>query len=457
MNKDIEISYCPRDQFMPLHECKKRWMVVVAHRRSGKTVASLNQLIRGALLCPNKNPRFAYIAPYRIQAKAVAWQYLKDFTEGIPDRKVSESELYIQLPKGGRITLYGADNSESLRGLYLDGCVVDEPADMDGDFFKNILRPALSDRLGWCLWIGTPKGRNSFFTLFDNALHDDDYFTLFLPASQSKLLPQSELDSALKVMGKEAYDREYECSFEAPVPGSIYANQINHLRKENRILDFPMEQGHPLYTFWDLGQSDFTCIWLVQLVNRDILLLNYFSDTGRTPAYYVDQCLIWEKRYNKPIKMHHLPHDANTRDRGGKTWISDLKDAGMTDLCVVPRTPDIWLGINQVRDLMPRFVIHRTNCSKQFGTKLQPIPSGLDCLEYYRKREVQTGAATNERPVHDEFSHGADAIRTLGEAYSYGLLTGTSEFARQTKTVDIRVSREPVKNNVFRKVISSFR
>ena len=78
-------------------------------------------------------------------------------------------------------------------------------------------------------------------------------------------------------------------------------------------------------------------------------------------------------------------------------------------------------------------------------------------MEYYRKREVQTGAATNERPVHDEFSHGADAIRTLGEAYSYGLLTGTSEFARQTKTIDIRVSREPVKNNVFRKVISSFR
>ena len=149
MNKDVEIAYCPRDQFMPLHECKKRWMVVVAHRRSGKTVASLNQLIRGALLCANKNPRFAYIAPYRIQAKAVAWQYLKDFTAGIPDRKVSESELYIQLPKGGRITLYGADNSESLRGLYLDGVVVDEPADMDGDFFKNILRPALSDRLDW--------------------------------------------------------------------------------------------------------------------------------------------------------------------------------------------------------------------------------------------------------------------------------------------------------------------
>jgi len=137
MNKDVEIAYCPRDQFMPLHECKKRWMVVVAHRRSGKTVASLNQLIRGALLCANKNPRFAYIAPYRIQAKAVAWQYLKDFTAGIPDRKVSESELYIQLPKGGRITLYGADNSESLRGLYLDGVVVDEPADMDGDFFKT--------------------------------------------------------------------------------------------------------------------------------------------------------------------------------------------------------------------------------------------------------------------------------------------------------------------------------
>src|SRR5690348_10841909 len=194
--RQVETGYRARSQFVPLHARRQRWAIVVAHRRAGKTVATVNDLIDGALRCRLSEPRFAYVAPYFSQAKDIAWSYLKTYTAPIPGVSANESELRVDLPNGGRVRLYGADNYERLRGIYLDGLVLDEFGDTDPRAWQEVLRPALSDRNGWAMFIGTPRGLNHFADAWDRALADPEWFTLRLRASETGLISAEELAAA---------------------------------------------------------------------------------------------------------------------------------------------------------------------------------------------------------------------------------------------------------------------
>lgn len=154
-NKVI-IDYTPRQQFIPFHARSKRFALLVCHRRAGKTVACINDLVAKALNFKKfKNGSFAYVAPYYGQAKSVAWQYLVDATRDLPGTVVKVSELSVTLYNGSKIRLFGADNPESLRGLYFDGLILDEVGDMRESIW-TVVRPALADRTGWIVFIGTP-------------------------------------------------------------------------------------------------------------------------------------------------------------------------------------------------------------------------------------------------------------------------------------------------------------
>ena len=212
----MTLAYAPRAAFRPFHARTERFAVLVCHRRAGKTVATVNDLIRRAVECDRPAPRYAYIAPLFRQAKDIAWDYLKRYTEPIPGRSVSETELRVDLPGERRIRLYGADNPDSLRGLYLDGVVIDEPAQMKPALWQEVLRPALADRGGFAVFIGTPKGRNWFYELFRRAEKDEAWFKLVLPASGSGLLARAEIEALTADMAPALVAQEMECSFEAP-------------------------------------------------------------------------------------------------------------------------------------------------------------------------------------------------------------------------------------------------
>lgn len=198
------------------HGSKKRYRIVVAHRRFGKTVAAVNELIRSAVMAPQRStpPRFAYVAPTYGQAKEVAWSYLKHFTAVIPGCDVRESDLQVTLPNGAMVRLYGADNYDRMRGLYFDGVVLDEPADIDPRAYPEVIRPALSDYQGWVVFIGTPKGQDAFYRLYASALKDDDWNVFTFPVTESGVLPQEEIDAARAQMTKDQFAREYLCSFD---------------------------------------------------------------------------------------------------------------------------------------------------------------------------------------------------------------------------------------------------
>ncbi len=235
-------------------------------------------------------------------------------------------------------------------------------------------------------------------------------------------------------------------AFEAVHEGAIYGRQMADLRAAGRVADFSAEAHLPLFTFWDIGLSDYTAVWLVQPVGRWFLVLDWYEAEGMPGSAMPDQMRRWEAKWNRPIAAHFLPHDAETRDRGtGKSYVAELRAAGLGRTVVVPRTPDRWLGIGYVRDVLPHCWFHRTHCDtsrNRDGTphaaddSQEDYPSGVACLEGYQR---DTGAAAGQRlremPKHDLFSHSADAFRTFGEAWRRGMVTAPGEMERKPGVV----------------------
>lgn len=213
---------------------------MVWHRRAGKTVFAVVELILAALRFQGQRGRFAYIGPLLKQAKHVVWDYLKHHTRDIPERVINESELSVSLPNGSRISLFGADNPDAFRGQYFDGVVLDEVAQMKPEVWGEILRPALADRQGWALFIGTPKGINLFSKLYFDALKEDDWFADLRRASETGVLPADELAAAKREMTEEQYAQEFECDFAASVATVLIPlDQVLAAQRRNvRKIDF---------------------------------------------------------------------------------------------------------------------------------------------------------------------------------------------------------------------------
>jgi hypothetical protein len=180
----------------------------------GKTVTAINQLIKSCMLCKLERPRYSYIAPLYKQAKTVAWDYLMHYSLPIPGISINQSELRIDYPNQGRVQLLGADNPDSLRGIYLDGVVIDEVAQCPPSLYGEILRPALSDRKGWVIFVGTPKGHDHFYDLYRHAQFDPAWYSKLYRASETGIIDPNELAQARAEMSENEYLQEFECDFD---------------------------------------------------------------------------------------------------------------------------------------------------------------------------------------------------------------------------------------------------
>ena len=231
----VILDYVPRGAFKEFHNRKQRWACLVAHRRAGKTVSAVNDIIRGAFMSKSPNPLFGYIAPYRSQAKSVAWDYLKRYAAPIT-KAANEADLTVELYNGSKIRLFGADNADAMRGLGFDGIYMDEYGDFKPSVWGHVIRPTLSDKQGWAVFGGTPKGKNQFWEVHQMArLNPKEWFNLTLKASQSGILPQSELMAVQKQISEDQYMQEYECSFEAAILGAFYGIEMREATEEKRV------------------------------------------------------------------------------------------------------------------------------------------------------------------------------------------------------------------------------
>lgn len=391
----IEIPYCPRPLQREIHGSLRRWNLLVCHRRFGKTVFSINECIKQAVTCTQHNPRYAYVAPLYKQAKQIAWDYLKEFAGAIPGTKFNESELRADLPNGSRISLYGSDNPDSMRGLYLDGVILDEYADMSPRIFSQVIRPALSDRKGWAIFIGSAKGGSSFHELYEKHRSDEEWLIRVYRASDTGIIEEDELQDAKRVMDDDEYEQEYECSWTASIKGAYYAKQLSLAETEKRIRKVPYEQNLPVHTFWDLGVGDATSIWFMQAVAGEIRFIDYFEASGEGLKYYAD--ILQEKGYT--YGRHFAPHDIQVRELGsGLTRIESARSLGIK-FEVAPKQ-GIEDGINAARLIFNKCYFDEVKCH-----------DGLQALRNYRKEYDDKRKQYRPRPLHDWSSHAADAFR----------------------------------------------
>jgi len=391
----IVIPYAPRAQFRAFHARRERWACLVCHRRAGKTVATINDLIRAALTCRREAPRFAYIAPLLSQAKDVAWEYLKSFALAIPGAEAHESELRVDFPNGARVRLYGADNPDRLRGIYLDGVVLDEYADMRPRLWAEIIRPALADRQGWAVFIGTPKGENEFYEIFDNSRTDPEWFSAIMRASETKILDEAELDDARKAMSPEQYEQEFECSFAAAIVGSYYGTLLDQAERQGRIGRVPYDPILPVITSWDLGLNDTTAIWFWQVVGRERRLIDHYETSGVGFDHYAK--VVNDKQYS--YGRHIFPHDVVVREMGsgGRSRVETLASLGLK-AWVAPKTN--WQErVNASRAILPLCWFDKERCKP-----------GLASLRQYRREWDDRMRAFKPSPLHNFASNSADSF-----------------------------------------------
>jgi phage terminase large subunit len=401
----VIIPYTPRPQFEAYHDRTERFAKIVAHRRFGKTVGCINDKIKQAISNQRKfpSPRYSYIAPTFTQAKDVAWSYVKHYCSVIPGIKTSESELFVEFPhNNARFKLYGADNYDRMRGTYNDDVTIDEPAQMDPRAWPEVIRPTLADFNGGATFIGTPAGRDWFYKVDKDEAGQDlpGWFRLVLKASETGVVPESELQSLRSGLTEEQYAQEFECSFDAAVIGAYYGRLMAAAEndKPSRITGVPYEPTAQVWTAWDLGIRDSTAIWFAQVVGREIHLIDYYEASGVDLGHYVRELGLRPYLY----AGHIVPHDAQAKELGtGKSRLEVLESLGLKNITVAAmhRVED---GINAVRTIIPRSWFDAKKCNR-----------GIDALKLYRSEYDDKLQALKPRPVHDWTSHAADAFRYL--------------------------------------------
>lgn len=420
----FRLGYVAREVFVPFHARRTRWAAIVAHRRAGKTVACVMDLIDAALnFKKHANGRFAYIAPYYAQAKDVAWNYVKQFCSVIPGVQFHESELKVSLPNGSTIRLYGADNYDRMRGLYFDGVVLDEIADMDPRAWTEVIRPTLSDRKGWAVFIGTPKGPNAFRDLIygdENslgALKDPAWFCAILKASETGLIDAAELETLKASMSIDQYMQEFECSFEAAIKGAYYADQLRVMQMEGRITRVPYTKFAPVFTSWDLGIRDQAAIWFGQRVGSEVRWIDYFESHSVGLDVYAQYLREWAAERRAVYSTHYFPHDVEVRELStGKSRRQTLYELGFENIETVPQH-NVLDGINASRRILEVSWIDEEACKK-----------GIRCLQMYRSDMDEKTGAFKPKPVHDQYSHGADAFRQYAAVHDFASVEQATVF-----------------------------
>jgi len=393
----IVLDYQPREQFLDFHQRNERFAAMVVHRRAGKTVAAIHDIVIKALRTTKKQPRYAYVAPFYSQAKSIAWTYLKDAVRGFAI-EMRESELSVTLPNGAVIRLFGADNPDTLRGLYFDGIVLDEFGDFRPKLYGEVILPTIADRQGWLLAIGTPKGKNNaFYQICQRAKYSEEWYFKELKASTSGLLPQSELDLMREQMSPEQYDQEFEISFSAALIGTYYSTQINMMEKEGRIdKKYDYDPNFPVYTASDIGITDSTVFWFWQPRPDGICVFDMEHSNGKPIQYYTD--MLKHKPYE--YETVWLPHDARAKSlQTGKSTVEQILAAGLP--CRIVPMLKVQHGIDAVRATFPNIYMNPR------------VEYGIEALRVYRRKYDEVNKVFLDKPLHDWASDFADGFRYM--------------------------------------------
>lgn len=400
--------------------------MLVWHRRAGKTVAAVNELIRQCLTEPRPSPQCHYVGPTYAQTKRIAWKYLKEFSDPIPGCEPNESELIMRYPNGGTIQLLGAEKFDSHRGIYSDFAVFDEPALHPPAVFGEVFRPALADREGGALWIGTPAGRqNEFYRRYQDGKRLEGWASDMKKITDTGALPIKELKAMRQEMSEMEWRQEMLCDFTAGVRGSYYQAELDWLEKNDRLTDVPHDPAHKVITSWDLGLDDQTVIHYWQQVGREHRMIDV--DVFRNTGLEVIARHVLSQPYT--YESHWGPHDIFVHEYStNQRRVDFAADLGL-DFEPNPTNISIEDGINATRVGLKKTVIDRTRCF-----------DSIEALRIYRAEYDERRGVFRGKPFHGPESDYADSIRYYyvneGEIRQQGsLFGGPIDYSDQNRTV----------------------
>jgi hypothetical protein len=383
-----------------------RKLLCVLPRRAGKDVLMWNLMIRAAL---KEVGNYFYCLPTFAQARTVIWDSITNtgerFLDFIPEEliaKIRNDTMQITLINGSQIKLVGSDSYDtSIIGSNPKMIVFSEYALADENAYKLAAMPILRANNGIVCLISTPRGKNHMYELYEIAKNSPDWFTYFKTVEDTLHISLDDInkDIASGEISQDMARQEYFCSWEMGQEGSLYAKYIQNMRLRGQIGIVPWEPYHKVYTSWDLGIADPTCIIFFQVIGELVRIIDYYEQSDRAMDHFAK--VVLEKPYVYASNGHFPPHDIMARESArGLTKREMYKELGIK--FTEPVQIDIEDGIELVRRTFSKMWIDEKNCSKL-----------IKALENYRYEWDDKLKRYKNNPRHDNWSHGSDAMRYL--------------------------------------------
>lgn len=408
-DQGLRLIYRPRfyqQEFEDAMFSGKRRAFLLFHRRAGKDITCWCFTIYCAL---RDNPGlYFYILPTYTQGKRVIWngidesgtRLIKYIPEDAIHGKPNNTEMKIELKNGSIIQVVGSEQYDSLRGTNPKGVVFSEYAMQDPRAWGEVISPIIVKNGGWAVFNTTPLGKNHAYDLWNMADASEDWYTNRLTIKDTNLISRNQIEKEiLEGKSEEIIQQEYYCSFDRGVDGTYYGRLMSAAWDKHRITSVPHDPALLVHTAWDLGIADATSIWFYQVTpGGEIHFIDYYEMTGEALAHYVAKLQSKNYLYGK----HFFPHDVKARELGaGISREEQLRKLGLRTTMAKKHT--IADGIQCVRSILPRAWFDKDHCKE-----------GIKHLENYRKQFSDKLRTFVDRPLHDEHSHCADAMRIAG-------------------------------------------
>jgi len=360
-----------------------------------------------------------HMLPEYSQARKAIWDAInphsgkKRIDEAFPKelRKTTrDQEMTIVFLNGSTWQVVGSDNFNSLMGTTPAGLVMSEYA-LGNPSAWGYLSPILMENNGWALFISTPRGNNHFKALCKSAERDDEWFCQALTAEETGVFTKQQLDSELRRMqdlhgddyGRSLWMQEYFVSFDAAIPGAIWADAVDTAQRDGRIGDVAVDGAYPVSTAWDLGRTDDTVIWFFQVIGGQVRVVDWHSSNNKEIPFYGKLLRDWARKNRCSYGTHWVPHDAKPRrlGMGGKSIWQQLQDENVGRFAFTPNL-DRQEGIQAGRATLAKAWFDRGRCEM-----------GIEHLRAYHREWDDEKKRFSDVPMHDYTSHTADAWRYL--------------------------------------------
>jgi phage terminase large subunit len=304
-----------------------RFKLLCSGRRFGKTYLCIARLITWAASKPN-SLNWYVTANYRM-AKQIAWRQLKAMVPPSICVKRNETDLLIELSNGSIISLKGAENADSLRGVSLSSLVIDEAAYVKQDAWEMVLRPALSDQGGPAWFITTPAGLNWFHDLWEQSQEQDDWATFSYTTIQGGNVPADEVEAARRTLDERTFRQEYLASFET-LSGRVYPDF-----SDENISEDARDTGAEIYWGTDFNVSVMAGV----LGSRVGDTLHIWDEISVKQSNTDEVCAMLKQRFpdRKIVAYPDPTGSARKTSAAGRTDHDIIRRAGFG--CVSPKAP----------------------------------------------------------------------------------------------------------------------